>query len=311
MNLLRRLLLLVILGFAWTAPALAWGDAGHRTVCEIAWRNLTPAAQTEVRRLLGAHPVIPVRAPRNRELGWACTYPDNVVSGGPQRRSAEHFVNYPRSLMAVTSADGASCGGAPICVISAILADYGGLRNPALPDEDRAEALIYLGHWLGDIHQPLHSSYRDDQGGNEINSRGLCTRALHSTWDTCMLVQRVYADVSAPSIADVQTVAAAWSNGVTDSERAFWLSSMPWQWSAESYAVTIAPATDYCTMIGGACQYSAARMTFGSARETVTVDKDYIDRAIPIVQRRITQAGIRLAHILNLALDPAYRADPS
>jgi hypothetical protein len=43
----------------------------------------------------------------------------------------------------------------------------------------------------------------------------------------------------------------------------------------------------------------------------VLVDKDYIDRAIPIVQRRITQGGIRLAHILNLALDPAYRGEPS
>jgi len=307
MIMLRRLLVILIatLGLAWTAPALAWGDAGHRTVCEIAWRNLTPTAQAEVRRLLGAHPVIPVRAPRNRELGWACTYPDNVVAGGPQRRSAEHFVNYPRSLMAV--APGSGCGGATLCVISAILADYGRLRNTALSDEDRAEALIYLGHWLGDIHQPLHSSFQDDQGGNEVNSRGLCTRSLHSTWDTCMLVQRVYGDDTSPSIPAVQTVAANWSGAVTDGERALWLSSAPWQWSAESYAVTIAPATNYCTMASGGCRYSAAAMAFGGQRETVTVDKDYIDRAMPIIQRRITQGGIRLAHIINLALDPLYR----
>lgn len=285
--------------------ALAWGDAGHRTVCEIAWRNLTPTAQAEVRRLLGAHPVIPVRAPRNRELGWACTYPDNVVTGGPGRRSPEHFVNYPRSLLTVTPASG--CGAAPLCVISAILTDYGRLRNTALSDEGRAEALLYLGHWLGDIHQPLHSSFQDDQGGNEVNSRGLCTRSLHSTWDTCMLVQRVYGDDASPSIPAVQAVAANWSGSVTDVERAFWLSSAPWQWSAESYAVTIAPATDYCTMASGGCQYSAAAMAFGGQRETVTVDKPYIDGAMPIIQRRITQAGIRLAHIINLALDPLYR----
>ena len=85
------------LRLSWASAALARGDAGHRTVCEIAWRNLTPRTQAEVLRLLAAHPVIPVRAPRNREFGWACTYPDNVVSGGPQRRSAEHFVNYPRT----------------------------------------------------------------------------------------------------------------------------------------------------------------------------------------------------------------------
>ena len=307
MKTLRLLLaaLLATLGFAWSAPALAWGDAGHRTVCEIAWRNLTPTAAAEVRRLLGAHPVIPVRAPRNREFGWACTYPDNVVNGGPGRRAPEHFVNYPRTLMAVTSVTG--CGDAPLCVISAILTDYGRLRNTGLSDADRAEALIYLGHWLGDIHQPLHSSYRDDQGGNEINSTGLCTRSLHSTWDTCMLVQRVYANDAAPSIDEIQTVAASWSASVLDFQRADWLSSAPWQWSGESYAVAIAPATDYCTMVGGACQYSPTRPTFDPPRENVRVDKDYIDRALPIIQRRISQAGIRLAHILNLALDPAYR----
>jgi hypothetical protein len=309
MKTLHRLLaaLLIALGFAWSAPALAWGDAGHRTVCEIAWRNLTPVAAAEARRLLGAHPVIPVRAPRNRELGWACTYPDNVVAGGPQRRAPEHFVNYPRTLLAVTP--GTGCGGAALCVISAILADYGRLRNAGLSDEDRAEALIYLGHWLGDIHQPLHSSFRDDQGGNEVNSQGLCTRSLHSTWDTCMLVQRVYANDAAPEIDEVQTVATSWSASVTDLQRGDWLSSMPWQWSAESYAVTLQDATDYCVMVAGACQYSPAQMSFvqGRARTSVLVDKDYIDRAMPIIQRRITQAGIRLAHILNLALDPAYR----
>jgi hypothetical protein len=300
-------ILLAAFGLAWAGPAIAWGDAGHRTVCEIAWRNLTPTAAAEVRRLLGAHPVIPVRAPRNRELGWACTYPDNVVTGGPQRRAPEHFVNYPRTLLTVTP--GTGCSGAPLCVISAILADYSRLRNSALSDEDRAEALIYLGHWLGDIHQPLHSSFRDDQGGNEVNSQGLCTRSLHSTWDTCMLVQRTYANQSAPSIDDVQSVAASWSASVTDLQRADWLSSAPWQWSAESYAVTLQPAVGYCTMAGGTCQYSPTQLGFlqGRPRTSVVVDGDYIGRSMPVIQRRITQAGVRLAHILNLALDPAYR----
>jgi hypothetical protein len=40
----------------------------------------------------------------------------------------------------------------------------------------------------------------------------------------------------------------------------------------------------------------------------VLIDAAYADRAMPIIQRRISQAGIRLAHLLNLALDPAYKA---
>jgi len=302
---------IAICGLSWSSAAAAWGDAGHRTVCEIAWRNLTPRTQAEVLRLLAAHPVIPVRAPRNRQLGWACTYPDNVVTGGPARRAPEHFVNYARSTVAVDRTSG--CGGAPLCVISAIIGDFARLRNTALSDEDRSEALIYLGHWFGDIHQPLHSSFRDDQGGNEVNSRGRCTRSLHSTWDTCILVQRIYNDDSSPTVEGVQAVAAGWSAGVTDLERASWLSSFPWQWSAESYEITIRPIVGYCISIQGSCQYSQSQMAFieGRPKTSVLIDDDYMNGAITIIQRRITQGGVRLAHYLNFALDPAYRGEAS
>jgi hypothetical protein len=308
-TMLRWVLAIVAMvsGLGWSAPALAWGDSGHRAVCEIAWRNLTPAARSEVLRLLRAHPVIPAAAPRNRDLGWACTYPDNVVNGGPGRRSPEHFVNYPRTTLTVTEASG--CGEAPLCIISAIAADFARLGNAGLPDKDRAEALIYLGHWLGDIHQPLHSSFRDDQGGNEVNSRGNCTSKLHSTWDTCILRQRALGDVAQPSIETLQTLAATWSGQVTDVERAEWLSTEPWQWSAESYDIAIRPVLGYCVIVEGACQYSADQMTYvsGKPRNSVLIDAAYMDGAMPVIQRRITQAGVRLAHYLNLALDPAYR----
>ena len=147
--------------------------------------------------------------------------------------------------MAVTEASG--CGEAPQCVVSAIAADFAILHSPTATDPEKAAALVYLGHWLGDIHQPLHSSYRDDQGGNEVNSNGLCTNNLHSTWDTCILQSRALA--GGRSIEDVRALAAAWSGQVGDVERAQWLSSQPWQWSAESYAVAIRPEVGYCVMV--------------------------------------------------------------
>lgn len=302
---LRSLLaaFVIVAGLGWSSQASAWGDSGHRTVCEIALRNLTPVARAEVTRLLRAHPAILGANPLNAEYGWACTYPDHPASAGPGRRSPEHFVNYARTLMAVTDASG--CGAAPLCVVSAIAADFSTLRSPAASDVQRAAALVYLGHWLGDIHQPLHSSYRDDQGGNEVNSSGLCTNNLHSTWDTCILQARALA--GGRSIEEVRALAAGWGGAVTDVDRAQWLSSQPWQWSAESYAVTIRPEVGYCVMVQRACQYSATQMSMATPRRGVRVDAAYMDWAMPIIQRRITQAGVRLAHLLNLALDPAYR----
>lgn len=297
--------LAVVLGLAWGSQAMAWGDSGHRTVCEIALRNLTPIARREVDRLLRAHPAILAANPLNAEYGWACTYPDHPAAGGPGRRSPEHFVNYARTLLAATGTTG--CGVATLCVVSAIGADLAILRSSTATDIQRAEALVYLGHWLGDIHQPLHSSFRDDLGGNEVNSRGLCTNNLHSTWDTCILQSRALA--TGRSIDDIRALAATWSGQVTDVERADWLSSWPWQWSAESYAVTLKPELGYCVMVQGTCQSSATQTEWatGQPRRSVLIDSAYMDWAMPIIQRRITQAGLRLAHRLNLALDPAYR----
>lgn len=307
---MRRIIaaLVALIGLGWSAPALAWGDSGHRTVCEIALRNLTPVARAEVARLLRAHPAILGANPLNAEYGWACTYPDHPASTGPGRRSPEHFANYPRSATAVTAATG--CGAAAVCVISAIAADYAVLRSAGATDQARAAALVYLGHWFGDIHQPLHSSFADDQGGNQIGSAGLCTYALHSTWDTCILQSRALAGTR--SVEDIRALAAAWSGQATDADRAQWLATVPWQWSAESYAVTLAARTGYCVIVQGSCQYSATQATWaqGQPQRSVQIDAAYMDWAMPIIQRRITQAGIRLAHHLNLALDPAYRAAP-
>jgi nuclease S1 len=289
----------MMLGTGWSAPALAWGDSGHRTVCEIALLNLTPTARSAVDRLLAAQPAISAGNPLRAQYGWACTYPDHPAPGPHGRRSPEHFVNYARTTLTVTSATG--CGVGATCILSAIPADLAILSSTTAPDADRAWALVYLGHWLGDVHQPLHSSFMDDRGGNEVNVSGLCTSSLHSTWDTCMLQSRALA--GGTSVPQVQALAASWNALATPAQRA-----TPWQWSAESYAVTLQPWTGYCVMVGSACQYSGARRTWatGVPRRGVAINGPYVDRAMPIIQQRITQAGVRLAHLLNQALDPAY-----
>lgn len=293
-----------------SSPAFAWGDTGHRTVCEIALRNLTPIAKAEVARLLQQNPTILGASARNADYGWACTYPDHPAQGAPPtlaRRSPLHFVNYPRTLMLATAET--ACGVSAECVISAIPAELAILGSLTGSDADRAAALVYVGHWFGDIHQPLHSSFEDDRGGNEVNVSGLCTSSLHSAWDTCILQNRSQLG-SGASVEAVRALAATWSEQVTDTDRAHWLSSGPWQWSAESYVVTLSPDVGYCVLVQQACGYSGTQGNFadGMPKRSVRIDDAYADRAFPIIRQRIMQAGIRLAHRLNLALDPAYRS---
>jgi hypothetical protein len=69
------------------------------------------------------------------------------------------------------------------------------LASSGASEEERLEALKYLGHWVGDVHQPLHVSFEDDRGGNEVGiSGGLCNWNLHAVWDRCIIEQGLPGD---------------------------------------------------------------------------------------------------------------------
>jgi S1/P1 Nuclease len=139
-------LLACLLVSACSGPALAWGDIGHRIICEIAFQELNDSARERVTAMIR----------RDREFNpfaEACSWPDH-----PRRRAEEHYVNLPRD------ADGLAedpCPLAEKCVISAIEKDLARLSSPIATEQVRLEALKYLGHWVGDVHQPLHVSFQD------------------------------------------------------------------------------------------------------------------------------------------------------
>jgi len=72
-------------------------------------------------------------------------------------------------------------------VLTAILHDFKILQAKEQTDANKLVALKSLGHWVGDIHQPLHVSFLDDKGGNTIRTSGQCPGNLHAVWDTCLV----------------------------------------------------------------------------------------------------------------------------
>lgn len=293
--------LLLLFGLAWSAPALAWGDGGHRTACEIAMQQLTPRARAEVERLLAAgNPILAADA-KYAGFGWACTYPDHVVEGGPPRRSPEHYVTVPRTLPAITADTG--CPPATPCVLSGIAADYAVLRSQTAPDADKAVALAFLGHFVVDLHMPLNASFADDKEGSAIDAVGLCETSLHWAWDDCIFEARI--EPGRRSDDDIRRIAARWIAASENRDIAP-VRSAPWQWADESYALARLPWLGYCTMIDGACHYASwlPAFTADQPRRKVMFDEHYLDNATPIVAERLTLAGLRLADLLNRAFDP-------
>lgn len=275
------------------APAQAWGQGGHYTVCEIGYLNLTPAARAEVDRLVALDG-------RFASFTETCTFPDNPVS-----RASEHYSNYLRTQRRI----GPGCPGGRPCVISALESDLAILRSGS--DDEKKTAILYIGHWFGDLHQPLHISFADDRGGNSVKAPGLCSgsyeASIHSVWDTCVVERRIFSP-GTDRLARARAAAAVLNGDIGDGQRRNWVRSQPWQWAGESYKVTIARRTGYCVRKGGACWYSEDKQQFanGDPQRALTVDDAYLDRARPIVEARLRRAGIRLAGALNRAFDPDF-----
>lgn len=260
--------------------AHAWGDTAHKIICEIAFQEFTDSTRAEVIRLIKLDPDF-------RFFNESCTWPDH-----PRKRASEHFVNVPRNFGTFTAA---TCPVADRCLLTAITHDIEVLKT-STDDAAKLAALKFLGHWVGDIHQPLHVSFEDDRGGNKINERGPCRNSLHSVWDTCMVEREMG--------TDVLTIGRELLNEVTDAERTAWQSKPVFEWANESLAIARQASVGYCVQIGDECVYEPGNPTFdeGETEKTVTVDDHYLTEHAPIIELRLKQAGVRLAHVLNQAL---------
>jgi hypothetical protein len=259
----------------------AWGDMGHAIICEIAFQELNPPAREAVQRLIQQDPDF-------RLFSKACSWPDH-----PRKRAGEHFVNLPRSA---TGLGDNPCPVDAPCVVTAIAADVAALTRAGATDAEKLMALKFLGHWVGDVHQPLHVSFKDDKGGNDIHENGPCADTLHAVWDTCIIQRKLG--------TNVRRIAAELRTPVTAEQRTQWTSTSATDWANESFAITTGEDVAYCVQTATGCLYEEDNETYDADEDhkVVTVDEAYLARHLPTITQRLTQAGVRLGALLNRAL---------
>jgi nuclease S1 len=173
----RQMLALAVIAIAaFPSPSQAWGPQGHRLVAAVAEARLSPKTRQEVARLLRGEPEPTLVGVSN----WADDLRENNTDLG--RRSARwHYVNLAEDGCTYDAARDCPNGD---CVIEAIRRQQALLADRRQPDAVRAQALKFLVHVVGDVHQPLHAGYARDRGGNDfqlqVDGRG---SNLHRVWD--------------------------------------------------------------------------------------------------------------------------------
>lgn len=287
---IRTFLAALALLFA-TAPASAYWEYGHETVAEIAWANIKPATKVQVRKLLARAAVMDTPQCPAATIEQASVWADCVKPlKGPDGKGrfdyaySWHYQNVnvcqPFDLTAACK-DGN-------CVSAQIEKAVATLRNRVSSEKARVEALLFLVHLVGDLHQPMHAGDKGDRGGNDLKAAygifGPERFGLHQVWDGPLPERAISTPPSLVRRYSSAERARLGAGSVTD-------------WSRESWQVS--RDVVYAGALGGdACVPS----------HPVVIDEPTIEKAVPVLRDQLAKGGIRLARLLDEALAAPGRA---
>lgn len=281
---MKRILLILaaLIGFGASAmPAAAYWEYGHETVAAIAYRNVTPQVRGAIDRMLARSALLETPGCPTGTIEQASVWADCIKTLGPRFNYAYswHYQNVnvckPFDLKSACR-DGN-------CVSAQIDRDVKLLKDPSVPLRERIQALAFLIHFVGDLHQPLHAGDRGDLGGNQVKAAyGLYAPErfnLHSAWDGWLAERAI---TTPPSLVRVYS----------DAERTPVWGGTTEEWSHESWQV--AHDFAYATALGGdPCGPVPAR---------AQLDDATIEKLVEPARLQVMRGGLRLARLLDESL---------
>ncbi len=267
----------VVCGLLLAPTAIGWGEDGHSIIAEIAQRRLTPEATARVSQLLGP----------GVSLASVSSWADDVRSERANTYNW-HFVDIPLDRNDYDERRDCPDSAGGDCVVRELQRLQSELRC-ATTDESRRDALLFAVHFVGDIHQPLHT-VGDARGGNEVRVHGtmhglICkgrceisdeSSNLHALWDTGLIRRTVWdwgayvnrLESGLLKSADFRQQAAV---------------GTPVDWALQTHAVAHQVWNERLVPPDG------------------TLDDHYYTTVLPLLDRQLALAGLRLAGFLNAA----------
>ncbi|CAI9087571.1 OLC1v1021678C1 [Oldenlandia corymbosa var. corymbosa] len=307
----RVLVLLVLI-----PRSYGWGREGHYATCKIAEGYLSEDAVAGVTKLLPLH--------AEGELAAVCSWADEIRIHH-RWSGALHFADTPDFLCNYSYCRD--------CHDSAQLKDRcvtGGIYNYTKqlklgPDSgityNLTEALMFLAHFIGDVHQPLHAGFLGDLGGNGVTLQWYSQKTnLHRVWDDMIIesalktyyngnlmtmIRSIQENMLNDDFDDISSWDSCDATVCPDTYVLILLKSVDCRIMAcydNVYSLTSFLLFFYASMevryasesINLACKFAYRNATPGS-----TLGDDYFVSRLPIVEKRLAQGGVRLAAVLN------------
>jgi hypothetical protein len=254
-----------------TPRSLAWGREGHRLTALVAQQYLTAETRAQIAELLHGESIADIAS-------WADEYRNEAPGTAPW-----HFVDIPGSAASfdrnrdcpVSASDAKSPW--RDCVTDRILYFEGRLGDTELAPKERAMALKFLVHLIGDIHQPFHA-IGDARGGNDIKLTFLGSRQcgtsscnVHEVWDSELIDHQGLSETAYVARLMGEIKQNGW-------ERLSGGEPTSWANASHHYAV------------------------LAQAPNGAMLMSDYVGEESKIVDAELALGGLRLAHVLNRIL---------
>ncbi|KAI8803016.1 S1/P1 nuclease [Cladochytrium replicatum] len=321
----HKLSILIATLFAHTAVS-AFGFDGHFITAKIAESLLSPAAVATASHIL-----------RGANLSDVASWADEIK--GNRRyswTSPLHYINpvgdFPPTSCAFRTESICSGGSAKgICLTEAI-ANYTRRLSCLDDNEESAEALKFLIHFIGDIHQPLHACSREKGGNSALVRYHGRSANLHSVWDTLLIKTIVSRDFAGSRDAFIQYLyenlinsqpdkvptwsicersllidpstcvdgdSRAYPSGQLnrDYEQPVYVNACPNEWAAVSNRLN-------CDVVWAFETKDDVRQFSRRTGVGPILSDEYIEIAEEVIQDLLMMAGLRMAVLLNELLDP-------
>ncbi len=260
----RMIVLLTAAALTSAGPALAWGPQGHRVIARVAEGRLSPTARLAVRELLHPGDTLPDVA------DWA----DHDGHTAVPNSAPWHYINVPigdAHFDPRLIRDDKN-------VVARIEHFRKVLADKSRPKQERQRALLFLVHFVEDVHQPLHVGDNNDHGGNDTQVQFFNEGTnLHRVWDSDLIhkvggndrawVDRIERVITPESVK-------VWSKGSVD------------DWADESLQVAKLAYRDPAGSPG----------PFASGK---VLGESYVRRMEPLLIEQMARASVRLADELN------------